>query len=75
MSSFSFIDILGSTTGCGILGDPTDGKVVQRGSTIGSIASYSCSSGFTLQGDSERFCTNTGHWSGVAPRCVSSGKH
>ena len=33
-------------------------------------ATYSCSSGFAVVGDSTRECVDTGLWSGDSPDCV-----
>uniref|UniRef100_A0A0N5BWP6 Sushi, von Willebrand factor type A, EGF and pentraxin domain-containing protein 1 n=1 Tax=Strongyloides papillosus TaxID=174720 RepID=A0A0N5BWP6_STREA len=37
---------------------------------VGSIARYSCSTGFEKIGDEERKCKSDGTWSGDAPLCV-----
>ena len=55
---------------CGSLTDPANGQVdLTSGTTFGQIATYSCSTGYNLVGDSTRTCQATGEWSGSAPTC------
>jgi len=63
-----------SSYSCGILSDPQNGAVAQQGESIGSVAKYTCNKGYVLEGDAERYCTDTGKWSEVARRCVPKGK-
>ena len=37
--------------------------------TVNSSATYSCSDGYSLQGNSERFCQMDGTWSDTNPSC------
>ncbi|HJL00732.1 MAG TPA: EGF domain-containing protein [Polyangiaceae bacterium LLY-WYZ-15_(1-7)] len=56
---------------CGSLPSPTNGSVSFSSTTFGSIASYSCDSGFMMTGgDVARTCQAEGTWSGNAPMCV-----
>ena len=54
---------------CGDLGPPQDGRVDFSSTAIGSIASYSCSEGYTLDGTATRICQPNGEWSSLAPDC------
>ena len=48
--------------------------VAGRGETeFGSVATYTCNTGFVLTGDGMRTCEATGMWSGKEPKCA--GKH
>ncbi|XP_035227794.1 P-selectin-like isoform X2 [Stegodyphus dumicola] len=38
--------------------------------TMGSICSFSCQAGYTLNGPSTLYCQDGGVWSGTAPSCV-----
>ena len=58
---------------CPDLPDPSNGRVNQRGNKPGDRASYTCNSGYELQGDSTRTCQNNGQWSGDAPTCEREG--
>jgi hypothetical protein len=57
---------------CGPLGAPANGAVSAPATTFGSVATYSCSSGYRLVGDASRTCTETAVWSGTEPRCDPS---
>lgn len=54
---------------CGDLGPPQDGRVDFSSMAIGSIASYTCSEGYTLVGTATRICQPSGEWSGSVPEC------
>ena len=55
---------------CGVLGDPDNGQVdTSDGTTLESIATYTCNDGFCLEGDSMRVCQPDGTWSGDEPTC------
>lgn len=55
---------------CGRLPSPDNGRVVHRGTTAGSVATYTCNPGHTLQGGNEfRQCFDGVGWSGSAPTC------
>ena len=54
---------------CGLLLNPVNGKVTSTKTTIGSVANYSCDSGFVLTGFSSRICEVNASWSGNAPVC------
>ena len=61
---------LGISPDCGGL-SLADGSVsiIDR-TTVGGTATYSCDSGFKLDGTSPRTCQNDGNWSGAEPTCV-----
>lgn len=61
--------ILEHSINCGTLANIENGQVDVRGTTIGSIARYSCFFGFLLAGNPVRTCRNDGTWSGSAPFC------
>uniref|UniRef100_A0A1X7VKS2 Sushi domain-containing protein n=1 Tax=Amphimedon queenslandica TaxID=400682 RepID=A0A1X7VKS2_AMPQE len=54
---------------CGSLSPPVNGAVDMDGTTAGSIATYSCQSGYELAGVETRECLNSGKWSEEAPTC------
>jgi formylglycine-generating enzyme required for sulfatase activity len=55
---------------CGTLSTPANGSLVTpAGTTFGGTATYSCSSGYLLVGDTTRTCQASGVWSGSAPQC------
>ena len=56
---------------CGGLRDPLYGRVDLDGTTLGSLATYSCNDGFVLEGDQMRKCQSDGQWSGREPVCKS----
>ena len=55
---------------CGPLISPANGKVDVTGTSVGSLATYSCNRGFQLAGGNEfRRCLNGIGWEGTAPSC------
>ncbi len=55
---------------CGLLFDPANGIVgTPNGTELGETATYSCNSGYTLEGNVTRVCQSNGAWSGSAPTC------
>ena len=61
--------ILSIAVDCGVLDDPENGEVSLTGTILGSKATYSCNSGYVLEGESTRVCQSNGKWSGEAPTC------
>lgn len=56
---------------CGDLENPENGAVSLAGTTILSVATYSCDFGFFfVGGDQVRTCQTTGTWSGTEPTCL-----
>ena len=57
---------------CGDLTPPSNGSVAFTFTTFGngSIANYSCDTGYILYGDMNRTCQSNGTWSGSIPFCV-----
>ena len=49
---------------------PVHGRRYVTGITIGSTVTYSCSTGYTLNGSSRITCMSNRHWSGKAPDCI-----
>ena len=55
---------------CGDPGTPSNGDVSLSASTkLGSIATYTCDTGYNLVGSSKRTCQAEGRWSGELPSC------
>ena len=54
---------------CGGLSDPSNGRVIITNDVPGGTATYSCNSGYNLNGQNTRTCQNNGEWSGEAPIC------
>ena len=54
---------------CDDLDDPGHGAVSYTATVYDSVASYSCDVGYSLNGDDERMCLESGEWSGTAPSC------
>ncbi len=55
---------------CGQLVHPTNGQVNFANTIYNAVATYTCSTGFSLSGSSIRMCQTDGSWSGAAPTCV-----
>jgi hypothetical protein len=55
---------------CGPLAAPENGSVSAPTTTVGSTATYSCTTGYGPSGSSTRYCLADGNWTGVAPTCV-----
>ncbi|KAH3700409.1 hypothetical protein DPMN_075385 [Dreissena polymorpha] len=56
-------------TNCGGLVDPPNGRVSATETTFGQVASYTCNSGYLLNGMQNRVCMTDGQWSGTEPVC------
>ncbi|XP_064397052.1 sushi, von Willebrand factor type A, EGF and pentraxin domain-containing protein 1-like isoform X2 [Halichondria panicea] len=55
---------------CGDLPIPSNGAVSYSDTTlINSVATFTCSEGYIVTGDSTRTCLLTGMWSGIQPSC------
>ena len=63
MLSFVAID-------CGTLEDPIGGNVFSVSTTLLSMATYTCISGYMLSGNKTRQCQPDGSWSGDMPQCI-----
>ena len=59
---------------CPKLKDVPNGKVELRGNTVNSIAVYTCSEGYTLNGYQQRECNKDGEWAGSPPTCQLTSK-
>ena len=56
---------------CGDPGAPVNGNFVLENDTLeDSIAIYSCSFGFRLDGDDQRVCQSNKTWTGTVPTCT-----
>ena len=58
-----------SIVSCGSLPSPLNGQVQLNGTTVGSVANYSCNRRYILNGTSTRTCEADGEWSGDPPTC------
>ncbi|XP_064386228.1 complement receptor type 1-like isoform X2 [Halichondria panicea] len=56
---------------CMSLPPPTNGGISYSNMTLGenTVATYTCDTGYTLNGGSTRTCESDGMWSGLAPVC------
>ena len=54
---------------CPKLPSPINGQVLIRGLGTGAVATYSCTTGFSLIGSDTRVCGQDGVWQGTAPIC------
>ena len=48
---------------------PTNGMVSFNSTILGSIATYKCNEGCTLDGAVQRICEHSSQWSGGMPQC------
>ena len=56
---------------CEVLSDPANGQVRVTRIELDYIASYTCTMGYALVGNSSRVCQlNKGTWSGSKPHCI-----
>ena len=62
LSLFTAID-------CGGLSRPSNGQISIPATMLGSMATYSCDPGYTLDGNASRICGSDGQWSGSQPSC------
>ena len=46
------------------------GGVCYSGGSVGSVAVYFCTDGYSLEGDTTRECLPSGLWNGSTPQCV-----
>lgn len=63
--------MLPSGIDCGPLNNIDNGRVEFSSTNVGSIANYFCKNGFSLVGEGQRRCQQSGQWSGVEPTCKS----
>lgn len=69
VSMYPYVHTLIIGTSCSSLSNPVNGAVNVPSREIGSVATYSCDTGFNLVGAETRVCRAGGSWSGVAPTC------
>ncbi|ELT88666.1 hypothetical protein CAPTEDRAFT_119142, partial [Capitella teleta] len=58
------------TVQCPSLTNPDGGSVSAAATQYQSVATYSCSVGFFMQGSTTRTCQANGQWSGSNPTCT-----
>ena len=70
-----FSSILFLILDCGSLTSPENGSVrYSTGTTYQSVASFNCSTGYTISTNSTRTCKADKTWSNVTPYCTIKGK-
>lgn len=57
--------------GCPDLAETTfsNGRIVSTGAFYGSYIDYICDEGYTLYGETRRWCSASGDWAGIEPVC------
>jgi hypothetical protein len=55
--------------------DIQNGVACYNGTISGSVLSYQCDDGFTIEGNINRVCLSDGSWSGETPDCQPLGNH
>ena len=69
-SCIESIDYISSiAVDCGTLTSPINGSVAVPTTTYNSVATYSCVTGYELNGDTIRTCQPNGTWSGSDLTC------
>ena len=61
--------VLSSAVDCGDPGTPSNGRRTGSSTTLNSVVTYTCNTGYTRQGSSRRTCQSNGQWSGSVPQC------
>ena len=57
---------------CGNLEAPNHGNIYEHNVTVGSTATFACSSGYRLVGNSTATCQSNSVWSSTTPTCESN---
>ena len=65
-----FLTTLFSAVNCGDPGTPTNGQRTGSSTTYNSVVTFTCNTGYRLEGSGSRTCQSNGQWSGSAPRCI-----
>ena len=67
--------VLGTYKQCGVLSDPSHGKVKQKGRSKGATAVHTCDKGFKIEpfGKDVLTCEAGGKWSSEQPYCRRAG--
>ncbi len=66
--------ILLAAVDCGALTDPANGTVDVSITTFGSTATYTCETGYNLNGTADRMCNSSGSWTPGEPLCDGTYK-
>ena len=70
--SFYVVNSILTAVDCGTLSPPVNGAVMLTGTTLNSMAEFTCNEGYTLSGGRTRECQSNAEWSGVSnPTCNS----
>ena len=59
---------------CGVPLSSAHGNVSAPSTTYGSEASYSCNTGYNMNGAATRTCEAGGNWNGSVPTCDIDGQ-
>ena len=54
---------------CAALSDPENGAVIMTSTGTVTIATFTCNTDYTIEGNVQLQCTATGYWSGSPPYC------
>lgn len=66
------IVIIRAARDCGDPGELENGQVtLSSGTTLGSVATYSCTTGYNAIGETVRECGTDGLWTNSVPICMS----
>ena len=69
----SLRDLVQQNRVCGVV---SGGWVCYSGDSVGSVAVYFCTDGYSLEGDTTRECLSNSLWNGSTPQCVErEGKY
>ena len=60
---------------CGSLSNPENGAVQWNSTAYNSVATYTCNTGYDLEGGRTRMCSEGGTWSNSEPLCNGEGHH
>ena len=58
---------------CGRLATPSHGSVTFAGTVFGSVATYTCNTGYYVSGMITRICMEDGTWGGAETSCKIYG--
>lgn len=67
--SFQLYSYIITAVDCGHPSGPPNGHVAVAEVSFGSVATYSCNTGYGLSGPATRTCLSNGEWSSSAPTC------
>ena len=56
---------------CDVLSPVDNGAIALTGTFVGATATYTCDTGYILEGNEVRLCQSSGQWTGSEPSCRS----